>query len=57
MLGLEGDAALDAWVFGPGRGVVKTVAVAGRVVVEAGQHVGARAIRQGYQAAMREIWA
>ena len=54
---LEGDAALDAWVFGPGRGVVKTVAVAGRVVVEAGQHVGARAIRQGYQAAMREIWA
>ena len=57
MLGLVGDAALDAWVFGPGRGVVKTVAVAGRVVVEAGQHVGARAIRQCYQAAMREIWA
>lgn len=57
LLGLDGDAALDAWVFGPGRGVVKTVAVAGRVVVEAGQHIRARPIREGYAAAMREIWA
>jgi len=57
LLGLGGDGALDAWLFGPGRGVVKTVAVAGRVMVEAGQHIGARGIREGYAAAMREIWA
>ncbi len=57
LLGLEGDAALDAWVFGPGRGVVKSVAVAGRVLVEAGQHIQARGIREGYIKAMREIWA
>ncbi len=57
LLGLEGDAALDAWVFGPGRGVVKSVAVAGRVLVEAGQHIHARTIREGYIKAMGEIWA
>ena len=57
LLGLDGDAALDAWLFGPGRGVVKTVAVAGQVVVEAGQHIRARPIREGYAAAMKEIWA
>ncbi len=57
LLGLEGDAALDAWVFGPGRCVVKTVAVAGRVLVEAGQHIHARPIREGYIKAMKEIWA
>ena len=28
------DVALEAWVFGPGRGAVKTVAVAGQVLVE-----------------------
>ena len=57
MLGLSGDAALDAWVLGPGRGVVKSVAVGGRVVVEAGQHIRARSIREAFTKAMREIWA
>lgn len=57
LLGLAGDAALDAWVFGPGRGVVKTVAVAARIQVESGQHIQARAIREGYIKAMGEIWA
>ena len=57
LLGLDGDAALDAWLFGPGRGVVKTVGVAGEVLVEAGQHIHARPIREGYAAAMQEIWA
>ena len=49
--------ALEAWVFGPGRGAVKTVAVAGQVLVESGQHIHARHIREGYIKAMREIWA
>ncbi len=57
LLGLSGDAALDAWVFGPGRGVVKTVAVGGHVVVEAGQHIRARSIRDAFTTAMKEIWA
>jgi len=57
LLGLSGDPALDGWIFGPGRGVVKSVAVAGRVLVESGQHIHARAIREGYIKAMGEIWA
>ena len=57
LLGLEGDAALDAWLFGPGQGVVRTVAVAGKVVVEAGRHIRRQPIRQEYAAAMKEIWA
>lgn len=57
LLGLAGDAALDGWVFGPGRGVVKSVAVAGQVLVESGQHIHARQIREEYIKAMREIWA
>lgn len=57
LLGLEGDAVLDAWLFGPGRGVVKTVAVAGKVVVEDGRHVRRRPVQKGYAAAMKEIWA
>jgi cytosine/adenosine deaminase-related metal-dependent hydrolase len=48
---------LDAWVFGLGRGAVKTVAVAGQVLVEYGRHIHARHIRDGYIKAMREIWA
>jgi hypothetical protein len=49
--------ALDAWVFGPGRGVVKTVAVAGQVLVESDQHIHARHIRDGYIKTIRDIWA
>ncbi len=57
LLGLDDDAALDAWVFGPGRGTVKSVAVAGRVLVEDGRHIHAREIGNAYARAMREIWA
>lgn len=57
LIGLAGDAALDAWLFGPGRAVVKSVAVAGRVMVEAGRHIHAPAIQAGFAAAMKEIWA
>jgi hypothetical protein len=37
--------------------VVKNVAVAGQVLVESGQHIHARQIREEYIKAMREIWA
>ncbi|RVT96140.1 formimidoylglutamate deiminase [Rhodovarius crocodyli] len=57
LIDLSGDAALDAWVFGPGRGVVKTTLVAGRVLVEEGRHIAMPAIRAGYVKAMRDIWA
>lgn len=57
LIDLSADAALDAWVFGPGRGVVKTTAVAGRVLVEEGRHIAMPAIRADYTKAMRDIWA
>ncbi len=57
LLGAEGDDLLDAWVFGPPDRVVRTTIIAGRAVVEGGRHVRERAIFEGFEGAMRELWA
>lgn len=57
LLGLKRDAALDAWIFGPGRGHLRSAIVAGRVLVRDGEHIHAPAIRESYARAMREIWS
>lgn len=48
LLGHEGEALIDAAVFGPGRRVVRDVLCAGRFCVREGRHVDAAAIRARY---------
>jgi formimidoylglutamate deiminase len=57
LLGRGGDALLDAWAFGPQDRMVRSVAVAGRVVVEGGRHVKERDILDGFAKAMRRLGA
>jgi formimidoylglutamate deiminase len=57
LLGRERDALLDAWVFSGQCNPVRRVVCGGRVVVEAGRHVDAMAIRDGFAAAMRRLMA
>ncbi len=57
LIGREGDALLDAWVFSGQGNPVRTVACGGRVVVEAGRHVRAVEIRDGFASAMRRLLA
>ena len=57
LLGLKRDAVLDAWIFGPGRGHLRSGIVGARHVVRDGEHIHARAIREGFARAMKEIWA
>ncbi|WP_439595210.1 formimidoylglutamate deiminase [Falsiroseomonas sp.] len=57
LLGREGDALLDAWVFSGQSNPVRTVIVGGRAVVEAGRHIDAMAIRDQFGAAMRRLLA
>lgn len=57
LLGRSGDALLDAWVFSGQGNPVRTVACGGRVVVEAGRHVKAMEIRDGFAGAMRRLLA
>jgi formimidoylglutamate deiminase len=57
LLGRSGDALLDAWVFSGTGSPVRTVACGGRVVVEAGRHVGSAEIRDGFTGAMRRLLA
>jgi formimidoylglutamate deiminase len=57
LLGRSGDALLDAWVFSGQANPVRSVACGGRMVVEAGRHVDAMTIRDGFAAAMRRLMA
>jgi formimidoylglutamate deiminase len=57
LLGRAGDALLDAWVFGGQQNPVRTVVCGGRVVVEAGRHVNAMAIRDAFSKAMKRLLA
>jgi formimidoylglutamate deiminase len=57
LLGRTGDALLDAWVFSGQGNPVRSVACGGRMVVEAGRHVNAMAIRDAFGAAMRRLMA
>jgi formimidoylglutamate deiminase len=57
LLGREGDALLDAWVFSGQGNPVRSVACGGRMVVEGGRHVNAMAIRDGFAQAMRRLMA
>ena len=55
LLGREGDALLDAWVFSGQGNAVRSVACGGKMVVEAGRHVNAMAIRDAFGLAMRRL--
>ncbi len=57
LLEREEDALLDAWVFSGQGCAVRTVACGGRVVVEAGRHLRAMEVRDGFVAAMRRLMA
>ncbi|MCX8133245.1 MAG: formimidoylglutamate deiminase [Roseococcus sp.] len=57
LIGRAGDGLLDAWAFGPQDRMVRSVAVAGRVVVEGGRHVKEREIAEGFARAMRRLGA
>ena len=53
---VEGDAALDAWVFAGGEGWVSDLWSAGRRVVTGGRHVARDAVEGAYRASMAR-WA
>lgn len=57
LVGRAGDALLDAWVFSGQGNPVRTTVCGGKVVVEAGRHVDAMAIRDAFTAAMRRLLA
>ncbi len=57
LLGRAGDALLDAWVFSGQSNPVRTVVCGGRAVVEAGRHIHAMTIRDGFAAAMKRLMA
>jgi formimidoylglutamate deiminase len=57
LLGRAGDALLDAWVFSGQSNPVRTVVCGGRAVVEAGRHIRAMTIRDGFAAAMKRLLA
>jgi formimidoylglutamate deiminase len=57
LLGRSSDALLDAWLFSGQGNPVRSVACGGRMVVEAGRHVDAMAIRDAFGVAMRRLMA
>jgi len=57
LLGRQGDALLDAWLFSGQGNPVRSVACGGSMVVEAGRHVNAMAIRDAFGLAMRRLLA
>jgi formimidoylglutamate deiminase len=57
LAGRSDDALLDAWLFSGQGNPVRRVACGGRVVVEAGRHVDAMTIRDGFAQAMRRLLA
>jgi formimidoylglutamate deiminase len=57
LVGRQGDALLDGWVFSGQGNPVRTVICGGRAVVEAGRHVDALAIREQFSRTMRRLLA
>lgn len=57
LAGRHGDGLLDAWCFGPADRMVRSVAVGGRMVVEAGRHIREDSIRAGFARTMRRLGA
>jgi formimidoylglutamate deiminase len=57
LVGRTGDALLDAWVFSGQGNTVRTTVCGGTVVVEAGRHVRAMAIRDAFTVAMKRLLA
>jgi cytosine/adenosine deaminase-related metal-dependent hydrolase len=55
LIGRFGDAALDAWTFATGDGVVRDVLAGGRRVVADGRHVAREAVLARVAAAMRRL--
>lgn len=55
LCGREGDALLDAAIFGPRRGLVRDVVVAGRFVVRDRVHPAAGPARAAYAATLRRV--
>jgi formimidoylglutamate deiminase len=55
LLGREGEALVDAAIFGPGRRVVRDVLCAGRFCVREGRHVDGAAIRTRYARAIARL--
>jgi formimidoylglutamate deiminase len=57
MEGRSPDDALNTWVFAGGAGMISTVWVAGRRVVERGQHAHGQSLRAAFRQTMRELAA
>ena len=57
LLGHEGDALLDAWVFSGQANPVRTVICGGRTMVEAGRHVARPEIGEAFARTMRRLLA
>jgi formimidoylglutamate deiminase len=57
LVGRQGDAVLDAWMFSGQANPVRSVVCGGRLVVEHGQHIHAPAIRTAFTTTMRRLLA
>lgn len=57
LVGRQGDALLDAWVFGGNANPVRTVVVGGQALVEAGRHIHGLEIAERFAATMRRLQA
>ena len=57
LTGLEGDAILDAWIFGPGPTPVRDVMVGGRWMVQDGKHPAERPVLSAYRETVRRLQA
>lgn len=57
LIGRDGDAALDTWIFSAGNAAVKHVFVGGRQVVKDGRHFDQETIEARFRAAIRRLSA
>lgn len=55
MIGREGDAALDAWIFSAGNAAVKDVIVGGRHVVKDRRHFDEDRIQARFKETVRRL--
>jgi hypothetical protein len=55
MIGREGDAALDTWIFSAGNAAVKDVIVGGSHVVKDRLHMGENRIRKKFAETVRRL--
>ncbi|WP_149539425.1 formimidoylglutamate deiminase [Siccirubricoccus phaeus] len=55
LIGLDGDALLDGWVFSGQHNPIRTVIAGGRRVVEAGRHLAREQVFGEYRRAMRRL--